>query len=112
MAPGPPQPQGTTTQQYDQENIRKNMMAVTVCRTGGTVLSGVCAGILGLESYRGFLFFLLCSAVISGGLFVFAEGNPTKYFLKAQHLLFDGIFDGLFTFVLFWTLFYGLVHVY
>lgn len=83
-------------------------------------LFGVSAGILGLESYSGFLFYLVFSVVTSLLFYMLhvapeslAEKRPVlntgRYFLSALDFWTSGIFGGLSGFVLTWTLFYGLV---
>ncbi|ODQ66591.1 hypothetical protein NADFUDRAFT_23312, partial [Nadsonia fulvescens var. elongata DSM 6958] len=72
---------------------------------------GVGAGILRLESYWGFLFYLLMATFVSVLLhFVLAKGKPEIYFLKpVQEIWINDVLSGLSSFVLSWTLFYGLV---
>ena len=72
---------------------------------------GVAAGALGLESYYGFLFYLLGTLAVSGLIFVFlAESKPNAYFYRPIADLWSGeLFSGLMSFVLTWTLFYGMV---
>ena len=74
-------------------------------------LFGVAAGTLGLESYPGFLFYLIGSFIVSVLVFAFrAEGSPKAYFHSPwSDLWLSDIFNGLSSFVLTWTLFYGLV---
>lgn len=83
-------------------------------------LFGVAAGILGLESYHGFLIYILLSIATS---FLFyavkiapasiKEGrgtlNTSRYFHGALDYWTGGIVNGFSGFVLTWTLFYGLV---
>ena len=74
-------------------------------------LFGVAAGTLGLESYAGFIFYLVASLVVSALLFALkTEGKPSAYFYSPLGDLWLGdVFGGLSGFVLTWTLFYGLV---
>ena len=74
-------------------------------------LFGVAAGTLGLESYPGFVFYILASLVVSVLLFaVKAEGRPDKFYYRPLGDMWLGdVFGGLSGFVLTWTLFYGLV---
>jgi hypothetical protein len=74
-------------------------------------LFGVAAGTLGLESYPGFIFYLVGTLLVSVLLFVLkAEGQAGKYFYRPLGDLWMGdVFGGLSGFVLTWTLFYGLV---
>ncbi|RKU46100.1 hypothetical protein DL546_005701 [Coniochaeta pulveracea] len=81
---------------------------------------GVGAGILGLESYIGFLFYLICSIVAA--LFFYtlrvapssiasgkAPFDTSRYFRGALEFWTGGLTGGLAGFILTWTLFYGLV---
>lgn len=74
-------------------------------------LFGVAAGALGLESYPGFLFYLIgMMAVQALVLFLRAEGKQSVYFhAPISELWIGDMFGGLMSFVLTWTLFYGLV---
>ena len=95
-------------------------------------LFGIGAGILGLESYSGFLFYLFFSLVTSALLYVLrvrpgitqSEGSTSapghgkgieggegvgRYFRGGFELWTGGLLEGLSGFVLTWTLFYGLV---
>ncbi|OBT62993.1 hypothetical protein VE03_07628 [Pseudogymnoascus sp. 23342-1-I1] len=79
-------------------------------------LLGIAAGILGLESYPGFLFYALLTFLTSALVYVFrvrstaaAELDTTRYFISGWTLWTGGLIDGLSGFVLTWTLVYGLV---
>jgi ER membrane protein complex subunit 6 len=80
-------------------------------------LLGIGAGILGLESYPGFLFYLFFSLLIKVLLYVFriapnsrgSDAGVQMYFQSPWGLWTAGLTDGLSGFVLTWTLFYGLV---
>lgn len=72
---------------------------------------GIGAGILKLESYYGFLFYIVFSIFI-GVLhhFVIAKGQPEQYFLSPFNDVWAGeLVLGLSSFILMWTLFYDLV---
>lgn len=83
-------------------------------------LFGVTAGVLGLESYYGFLVYIIFS-LITAVLFYtiqiapesLKEGrsilNTGRYFHGALDYWTSGIVNGFSGFVLTWTLFYGLV---
>lgn len=68
------------------------------------------AGTLGLESWPGFIFYFLGTALVSVLIFVLkAEQNASAYFFRPVSDLWVGdMFGGLMSFVLTWTLFYGL----
>jgi hypothetical protein len=85
-------------------------------------LFGVGAGILGLESYPGFLFYLFFTLLTSALVYAFrvrpgiiqeTESHGTsgieRYFRGSMELWTGGLIEGLSGFVLTWTLFYGLV---
>lgn len=85
-------------------------------------LFGVTAGILGLESYYGFLLYLFLSIITTTLVYTLkvapdslAEERPvldTQRFVKgAAQFWTGGLMSGLSGFVLTWTLFYGLVRV-
>jgi hypothetical protein len=83
-------------------------------------LFGVGAGILGLESYNGFLFYII-SSLLTTTLFYalrvapssLSSGKPmldtSRYFRGPFEFWTGGLFGGLAGFILTWTLFYGLV---
>lgn len=73
-------------------------------------LFGVAAGTLGLESFPGFIFYFIGTAIVSGLIYALkADSNPKAYFFQPLGDLWAGdMFGGLMSFVLTWTLFYGL----
>lgn len=117
LSPSPisplPSPQTQLTQSSPQ--------ALTQLRNLTASLFGIGAGILGLESYPGFLFYLLFSLLTTGMIYVFrVRGNGSKggergygdvetFFRSGWELWAAGLVDGLSGFVLTWTLAYGLV---
>ena len=74
-------------------------------------LFGVASGILGLESYAGFAFYLVGTFFVSCLIWIFlAKGKQEEYFQSAWSELWAGdVLGGGMSFVLTWTLFYGLV---
>lgn len=95
-------------------------------------LFGISAGILGLESYSGFLFYIFFSLLTSLLLYLIrvlpssspkeykepegtgnglgsGVGGVKKYFRGGFEFWMGGIMNGFAGFVLTWTLFYGLV---
>lgn len=73
-------------------------------------LFGVAAGTLGLESFPGFIFYFIGTAIVSLLIYVLkTESKPEGYFYHPLGDLWAGdMFGGLMSFVLTWTLFYGL----
>ncbi|KAL7930927.1 Rab5-interacting domain-containing protein [Trichoderma chlorosporum] len=103
-----------------QDSVAHNTKTVTNLHSLTASLFGVGAGILGLESYYGFLFYIAFSIITSVLFYVFqiapsslAEGrgvlDSSRYYKGALDLWTGGIFNGLPGFILTWTLFYGLV---
>ncbi|OAL44162.1 hypothetical protein IQ07DRAFT_592597 [Pyrenochaeta sp. DS3sAY3a] len=92
-------------------SVQHNSQVVSNIRNLTASLFGVAAGTLGLESYAGFIFYLLGSLVVSVLLFALkTDGKPAEYFYRPiGDLWFGEVFGGLSGFVLTWTLFYGLV---
>ncbi|KAF9035909.1 hypothetical protein BJ165DRAFT_1533387 [Panaeolus papilionaceus] len=102
-----------------------NVKFISACFTGAA------AGILGLQNFQGFLFFIASTLLTSALTYVInLNGRPSRYLVGfhqaaaakpgpspgglaslsgALELLNPGQ-DNAFTFVLMWTLFYGIVH--
>lgn len=88
------------------------MQTLTTLRNLTASLFGVGAGILGLESYPGFLFYVAFSLLTTAlvyALRVRGAGGVKTYFRGSLELWTGGLLEGLSGFVLTWTLFYGLV---
>ncbi|KAK5736099.1 hypothetical protein LTR17_007621 [Elasticomyces elasticus] len=93
-----------------QESVQHNARTVSNIRALTASLFGVAAGTLGLESFPGFIFYFLGTAVVSLVIYALkAESKPEAYFYNPLGDLWAGdMFGGLMSFVLTWTLFYGL----
>ncbi|CAD6504126.1 BgTH12-05863 [Blumeria graminis f. sp. triticale] len=100
------------------DSIRHNTKTLTNLHHLAASLFGVGAGTLGLESYWGFIFYLIfslfTSALVYGlrvrpSLIHEKHSGIQRYFRSGWELWTDGLMDGLAGFVLTWTLFYGLV---
>jgi 1,4-dihydroxy-2-naphthoate octaprenyltransferase len=92
-------------------SVQHNTQVISNIRSLTASLFGVAAGTLGLESYAGFIFYILGSLLVSALLFALKTGGkPSTYFYRPLGDLWLGdVFGGLSGFVLTWTLFYGLV---
>ncbi|KAL2113883.1 hypothetical protein VUR80DRAFT_2008 [Thermomyces stellatus] len=102
------------------ESVAHNTKTLSNLQSITASLFGITAGILGLESYFGFLFYFLLSAVTillfhalrvapdarAAGLGFF---DTSRYFRTAFSFWGSGFMAGLPGFVLTWTLFYNLV---
>ncbi|KUJ24084.1 uncharacterized protein LY89DRAFT_703304 [Mollisia scopiformis] len=105
-----------------QESVLHNTKVLTTLHNLTASLFGVGAGILGLESYPGFLFYFLFSLLTSVLVYAFrvrpgiikeaqssGSSGMQRYFRGSMELWTGGLIEGLSGFVLTWTLFYGLV---
>ena len=103
-------------------NILPRSQTLTTLHNLTASLFGVGAGILGLESYLGVVFYLIFSLITSALVYafrvrpVFIQDSQSpgrfsvgRYFRSSIELWTGGLFEGLSGFVLTWTLFYGLV---
>ncbi|KAI0017646.1 Rab5-interacting protein-domain-containing protein [Xylariomycetidae sp. FL0641] len=102
------------------ESVMHNTKAFSNLQSLSASIFGAAAGILGLESYIGFLFYFAFT-ILTTVLFYLIRVAPTS--LKAGNSAFDtsryfrsqyefwagGLFGGLAGYILTWTLFYGLV---
>ncbi|PUU80685.1 Rab5-interacting protein-domain-containing protein [Tuber borchii] len=94
------------------ENVIHNTKTITDIRSLTSSIFGIAAGILGLESYSGFIFYLLGSSIVSVLMvFFLAGGKPQNYFRSASEIWTTEVFSGssLSSFILTWTLFFGLL---
>jgi len=100
------------------ENIAHNTQILATLHNTTASLFGVGAGILGLESYYGFLFYFIFSFLTSFLVYLFrvrpavvkaGEKDFSRFFKSDIELWTGGLLEGLSGFVLTWTLFYGLV---
>ncbi|TVY59165.1 ER membrane protein complex subunit 6 [Lachnellula cervina] len=106
------------------ESVQHNTKTLTTLHNLTASLFGVGAGILGLESYPGFIFYLVFSLLTSALVYAFrvrpaiiknstsggkAGVGMERYFRGSMELWTGGLVEGLSGFVLTWTLFYGLV---
>ena len=79
------------------------------------IVSGCCAGILGLTNLFGLLFFIACHLTVSGVILVQIQGDLETFRGRKctmSSFLMEGISNCAMSFMLFWTLFYGLVYLF
>ncbi|KAI0442090.1 Rab5-interacting protein-domain-containing protein [Xylaria telfairii] len=102
------------------ESVMHNTKVLSNLQNLTASIFGAAAGILGLESYSGFLFYFVFT-ILTTALFYAIRVAPTS--LKAGQSVFDtsryfrssyefwsgGLLGGLAGYILTWTLFYGLV---
>jgi len=97
---------------YSEAAMRHNGAVLEYVRTSVSVLSGCSAGILGLTSLYGFLFYFVVALVLWAMLVARNMTTWEKFLRSRTTFLTQGLFNGLFTYILFWTFSYGMVHVY
>ncbi|KAI1376368.1 Rab5-interacting protein-domain-containing protein [Hypoxylon crocopeplum] len=101
------------------ESVMHNTKALSNLQTLTASVFGAAAGILGLESYSGFLFYFIFT-ILTTVLFYTIRVAPTslkergvfdtsRYFRTKYEFWAGGLFNGLAGYILTWTLFYGLV---
>ncbi|KAJ3274841.1 ER membrane complex subunit 6 [Terramyces sp. JEL0728] len=93
--------------------IRYNLKTISKIRASTALVSGLAAGILGLENLSGFLFYLITSIILSVFLLVFKLGfQPTKFLPAFETVFTFDVSGNLSSFVLFWVLATGVCHIY
>ena len=97
---------------YSPAAMATNHNIIEYCRTSMSALSGSTAGIIGLTSLYGFIFYFFMAVALWLIIVLKVGSNWNKYFTSRRQILTNGLFGGLTTYVLFWTFLYGMVHVY
>ena len=97
---------------YSPTAMATNHNIIEYCRTSMSALSGSTAGIIGLTSLYGFIFYFFMAVALWLIIVLKVGSNWNKYFTSRRQILTNGLFGGLTTYVLFWTFLYGMVHVY
>ncbi len=100
---------------FDSEAMRYNVTKMDNIKSFMGIISGSCAGILGLTNGLGLLFFAVCHLVVNGMILLQIQGDLKKYRgtqCKMAGFLAEGIQNCAMSYMLFWTLFYGLVYLF
>lgn len=96
--------------------IKNNQTVVSKMRAYSSLLAGIAAGILGLTSIAGIVFYIVVSLFMSLCLYTKAKiSNDRKGNGVLEDFgigLFDQISGNISSFLLFWVFAYGIVHVY
>ncbi|KAK6523527.1 hypothetical protein TWF281_001510 [Arthrobotrys megalospora] len=95
------------------ENLIANSKTISDLHSLSSSLLGIAAGILGLESYTGFLFYLLGTLFVSTLIVTFVMGGKPEVYSRGgwKDVIAADVTGGVMGFVLTWTLFFGLVRV-
>ncbi|KAF3933863.1 hypothetical protein ABW19_dt0202194 [Dactylella cylindrospora] len=95
------------------ENVISNTKTISDLHSLSSSLLGIAAGILGLESYTGFLFYLLGTAFVSFLIITFPMGGKPEVYVRGgwKDVIGGDLVGGVMGYVLTWTLFFGLVRV-
>ncbi|KAM0437413.1 hypothetical protein ACHAPT_001775 [Fusarium lateritium] len=102
------------------ESVIHNSKALSNLHSLSASLFGVSAGVLGLESYYGFLIYFVFSFITTLLFYILkvapesipkghAPLDPSRFYRGFFDFWISGMFNGISGFVLTWTLFYGLV---
>jgi hypothetical protein len=91
--------------------VRNNYKFLEIFRSSMAIVTGISAGIMGLENQYGFLYYFGLSAVLSLVLLLKCHFDVKRYFVSYTVLL-TGILGNLASFILFWTFGYAVFHVY
>ena len=100
-------PAETSAQLVFAPNVLHNQ-ALNSVKFLSSCFAGAVAGILGLENWLGFAFFI--ASIISTSFIIYAvncRGKPARYLHGGLRELVNPGQDNIFTFILVWTLFYG-----
>lgn len=108
----PTEPKKSEPVLYNEMAVRFNENSLEQCRTSVSAVAGCVAGILGLTSYKGFLFYAMSMILLSLLIYFRIRNEYRLFFNNSRHIFINGFLNGLLTFVLFWTFVYGMVHVY
>ncbi|ORY62186.1 Rab5-interacting protein-domain-containing protein [Pseudomassariella vexata] len=102
------------------ESVMHNTKALSNLQSLTASIFGVAAGILGLESYNGFLFYFVFTLLTTVLFYAFRVAptslksglgmfDTSRYYRTQYEFWTGGIFGGLAGYILTWTLFYGLI---
>lgn len=106
-------PQDPNEAKVSMEMLSFNMRKIDSALTVFYIVIGIIAGILGLTSLKGLLFYVFMSVVSTLAILLKMKFNISSYTVMSMHgLLFHGMSSQAMSFVLFWTLAYALVHIY
>lgn len=100
---------------YDFEAMKYNESKMEKIKSFMGIVSGCCAGILGLTNGLGLLFFVVCHLVVNGMILIQIQGDLAKFRgvqCSMGGFLMEGIQNCAMSYMLFWTLFYGLVYLF
>merc|ERR1719419_483373 len=101
----------TRTEFIAADNVKKNTMTLDALKVYSAVVGGAFAGILGLQSLRGFAVILIIQ-LISSLLILFQTGfNPGNYFKPWYSFATESLQRLIMTYILFWSFFYNCLYV-
>ncbi|KAK9808908.1 hypothetical protein WJX72_006183 [[Myrmecia] bisecta] len=98
----------------NMQHMKHNAGIINFVRVFASLVAGILAGVLGVEGWGGFLYYLVIQAVVSGLLHIKAKGNAKQYFKQRRELYIDQVFTSttLLTFILFWTISHNFIHLF
>ncbi len=92
-------------------SLSKNYLYLSNIRSFTSALSGLTAGILGLQGWIAGIGFYILISVLTSSL-RHTRCLSSKYFASKTDVWISGVFENMLSFLLWWTLAYGLVYVY
>ncbi|CAF0848009.1 unnamed protein product [Adineta ricciae] len=78
---------------YSEMAVRLNENSLEQCRTSVSALSGCVAGILGLTSYKGFLFYGFSMFFLSSLIYWYIRHEHRTFFTSLNNVFFNGFFN-------------------
>lgn len=96
---------------YFQSNVASNRQKLQHVQDVMSLAIGIGAGVLGLESLSGFIFFLMSFSLCNFSFYFFCcEKNESLFFCNPlKEIFLDGIPKTLAGFIMMWCLTYALV---
>ncbi|KAH9492628.1 ER membrane complex subunit 6 [Bulinus truncatus] len=79
---------------FSEMSLRQNAFVLEYCRTSVSALSGATAGIMGLTSLSGFIFYFITAAMLSVFLLLKAGSRWNTYFVTRTVLFSNGLLGG------------------
>ena len=89
---------------YSMERVAKNAQAITYVRTIMAIVTGLCAGTLGMKGLNGFAFYAFVYAATSVAVIVTKTGGSVEKYIPGATLggqVLSGIMGQALSFVLF-----------
>lgn len=108
-----PQQDPEELKNFSIESLQINMRRANTFQTVIQIVGGIIAGVLGLTSWEGMMFFLGVSILITLALLIKMKFDPKVYLnMSSFNLFIQCSSNHVLSFILFWTMSYALVYIY